>query len=129
MSPASGDAEIRDVRYSRYDGERRGAMSGVISLARWGALRSLGARRGWKAKAVPITLALLAVAPAIIKTDFAKALYEGREAEVAAGFPLARLGEAADVAGPVAFLLSDDAAWITGRTIVIDGGGSLRPIG
>lgn len=66
MSPASGDAEIRDVRYSRYDGERRGAMSGVISLARWGALRSLGARRGWKAKAVPITLALLAVAPAII---------------------------------------------------------------
>lgn len=66
MSPASGDAEIRDVRYSRYDGERRGAMSGVVSLARWGALRSLGARRGWKAKAVPITLALLAVAPAII---------------------------------------------------------------
>ena len=66
MSPASGDAEIRDVRYSRYDGERRGAMSGVFSLARWGALRSLGARRGWKAKAVPITLALLAVAPAII---------------------------------------------------------------
>lgn len=66
MSPASGDAEIRDVRYSRYDGERRGAMSGIVSLARWGALRSLGARRGWKAKAVPITLALLAVAPAII---------------------------------------------------------------
>jgi ABC-2 type transport system permease protein len=41
-------------------------MSGVVSLARWGALRSLGARRGWKAKAVPITLALLAIAPAII---------------------------------------------------------------
>ena len=50
-----------------------------------------------------------AVAPAVIKTVFARALYEGREAEVAAGYPLQRLGEPDDVAGPVAFLLSDDA--------------------
>ena len=69
-----------------------------------------------------------AVAPAVIKTDFAKALYEGREKEVAAGYPLGRLGVPADVAGPVVFLLSDDAAWITGQTIVIDGGGSLAPV-
>jgi NAD(P)-dependent dehydrogenase (short-subunit alcohol dehydrogenase family) len=66
-----------------------------------------------------------AVAPAVIKTDFARALYEGHEAEAAAQYPLARLGEPADVAGPVAFLLSEDAAWITGQTIIIDGGGSL----
>jgi NAD(P)-dependent dehydrogenase (short-subunit alcohol dehydrogenase family) len=70
-----------------------------------------------------------AVAPAVIKTAFARALYEGREAEVSAGYPLGRLGETADVAGPVAFLLSEDAAWITGQTIVIDGGASLRAIG
>jgi len=70
-----------------------------------------------------------AVAPAVIKTDFAKALYEGHEAEAAAGYPLKRLGEVADVAGPVAFLLSDDAAWITGQTLVIDGGASLGSIG
>jgi NAD(P)-dependent dehydrogenase (short-subunit alcohol dehydrogenase family) len=69
-----------------------------------------------------------AVAPAVIKTDFARVLYEGKEAEVAADYPLKRLGVPADVAGPVAFLLSDDAAWITGQTIVIDGGGSIRPI-
>ncbi|WP_217920835.1 ABC transporter permease subunit [Miltoncostaea oceani] len=66
MSPASRDAEIRDVRYQRYDGQRRGRGAAVMSLARWGALRSLGARRGWKAKAIPITLILLAVAPAVI---------------------------------------------------------------
>jgi NAD(P)-dependent dehydrogenase (short-subunit alcohol dehydrogenase family) len=66
-----------------------------------------------------------AVAPAVIKTNFARALYEGREAEAAAGYPLARLGEPADVAGPVAFLLSEESAWITGQTLVIDGGGSL----
>jgi NAD(P)-dependent dehydrogenase (short-subunit alcohol dehydrogenase family) len=69
-----------------------------------------------------------AVAPAVIKTNFAKALYEGREAEVAAGYPLGRLGEPVDVAGPVTFLLSADAAWITGQTLVIDGGGSLAPV-
>jgi NAD(P)-dependent dehydrogenase (short-subunit alcohol dehydrogenase family) len=69
-----------------------------------------------------------AVAPAVIKTDFAKALYEGREEKVAAGYPLKRLGVPADVAGPVAFLLSEDAAWVTGQTIVIDGGGSLSPV-
>jgi 3-oxoacyl-[acyl-carrier protein] reductase len=70
-----------------------------------------------------------AVAPAVIKTDFAKALYEGHEAEAAAGYPLKRLGEPTDVAGPVAFLLSDDAAWITGQTLLIDGGASMGSIG
>ncbi|WP_394771381.1 SDR family oxidoreductase [Lacisediminihabitans sp.] len=68
-----------------------------------------------------------AVAPAVIKTDFARALYEGREQQVADAYPLKRLGLPADVAGPVCFLLSDDAAWITGQTIIIDGGGTLSP--
>ncbi len=70
-----------------------------------------------------------AVAPAVIKTDFARALYEGRESAVAAEYPLRRLGEPEDVAGPVAFLLSDDAGWITGQCLVIDGGGSISPVG
>jgi NAD(P)-dependent dehydrogenase (short-subunit alcohol dehydrogenase family) len=69
-----------------------------------------------------------AVAPAVIKTDFARALYEGREEKVAAGYPLGRLGVPADVAGPVCFLLSEDSAWITGQTIIIDGGGTLAPV-
>lgn len=69
-----------------------------------------------------------AVAPAIVKTTFARALYEGREEEVSAEYPLHRLGEPDDVAGPVAFLLSDDAAWITGQTLSIDGGAGIRPL-
>ena len=66
-----------------------------------------------------------AVAPAVVKTRFATALYEGREEQVAATYPLGRLGVPEDVAGTVAFLCSADAAWITGQTVVIDGGVTL----
>ncbi|MET3806590.1 3-oxoacyl-[acyl-carrier protein] reductase [Nakamurella sp. UYEF19] len=62
------------------------------------------------------------VAPAVVKTKFAEALYVGREAEVAAQYPLGRLGEPGDIAGAVAFLASDEASWITGQTFVLDGG-------
>lgn len=63
-----------------------------------------------------------AVAPAVVKTKFATLLYEGREAEVARSYPLQRLGVPADIAGPIAFLASDDAAWVTGQTLTVDGG-------
>jgi len=63
-----------------------------------------------------------AVAPAVVKTKFAQALYEGREEEVAKHYPLGRLGVPEDVGSAVAFLLSDGASWITGQTLVLDGG-------
>jgi NAD(P)-dependent dehydrogenase (short-subunit alcohol dehydrogenase family) len=70
------------------------------------------------------------VAPAVVKTRFARALYEGHEEETAKAYPLGRLGVPEDIAGAVAFLVSDDAAWITGQTLVIDGGSLLgRPAG
>lgn len=119
--------------------DQRGAIVNIASIAGIGTSPGIAFYGISKAAVISLTTQLAyelapdirvnAVAPSIIKTDFAKALYDGRESEVAAQFPLARLGTPADVAGPVAFLLSDDAAWITGRTIVIDGGGSLRPIG
>ncbi|WP_405875048.1 SDR family oxidoreductase [Streptomyces sp. NBC_00005] len=63
-----------------------------------------------------------AIAPAVVKTQFAKALYEGREAEAAAGYPLARLGVPSDIGGAAAFLTSGQSDWITGQTLVVDGG-------
>jgi ABC-2 type transport system permease protein len=62
----SAGARIHDVRYGRWEGRRRGRLAAVWALARWSALRSLGARRGWRAKLVPVSLALLAFAPAFI---------------------------------------------------------------
>ncbi|KAB7746638.1 glucose 1-dehydrogenase [Nostocoides sp. F2B08] len=68
------------------------------------------------------TIRVNAVAPAVVKTRFATALYEGKEEQVAAAYPLKRLGEPDDIGRVVAFLLSDDAGWMTGQTLTVDGG-------
>ena len=67
-----------------------------------------------------------AVAPAVVRTRFGAPLFEGKEREVASDYPMRRLGEPEDVAGAVAFLASDEAAWITGQVLVVDGGLTLR---
>jgi NAD(P)-dependent dehydrogenase (short-subunit alcohol dehydrogenase family) len=63
-----------------------------------------------------------AIAPAVVKTKFAQALYEGREEEAAASYPLARLGVPSDIGGAAAFLTSSQSDWVTGQTLVVDGG-------
>jgi 3-oxoacyl-[acyl-carrier protein] reductase len=63
-----------------------------------------------------------AVLPAVVKTQFATLLYEGREQQVAEPYPLKRLGVPEDIAGVVSFLLSDDAGWMTGQLLTVDGG-------
>ena len=72
------------------------------------------------------TVRVNAVAPAVVKTRFAGALYEGREAEVAAQYPVGRLGVPEDVGEAAAYLLGDGASWVTGQTLVLDGGALSR---
>jgi 3-oxoacyl-[acyl-carrier protein] reductase len=67
-----------------------------------------------------------AIAPAVVRTRFAAALYASDEEAAAARYPLARLGEPEDIGAAAAFLASSDAAWITGQTLVVDGGAALR---
>jgi NAD(P)-dependent dehydrogenase (short-subunit alcohol dehydrogenase family) len=118
-------------------GERPGAA--VVNVASVAGLRPsppIGIYGASKAALIHATAELAlelaprirvnAVAPAVVKTVFATLLYQGREAELAAGYPLGRLGLPEDVASVVAFLASDDAAWMTGQTLVVDGGLLLR---
>ena len=63
-----------------------------------------------------------AIAPGFIKTDMTSTLPEKVVDQMLASIPLARMGEAEDIAKAAAFLVSDEAAYITGQTLHVDGG-------
>ena len=67
-----------------------------------------------------------AICPGLVKTDMARALWERDEEAIAGRMPLKRLGEPDDIANAVVFLASDAASWITGHTLVVDGGVLMR---
>jgi NAD(P)-dependent dehydrogenase (short-subunit alcohol dehydrogenase family) len=116
-------------------GEHGGSIVNVASIAGLRPSPGIGMYGVSKAALIRLTAELAvelgprirvnAIAPAVVKTKFATRLYEGREEQVSDAYPLKRLGVPEDIAGAVAFLLSDAASWITGQTIVLDGGVTL----
>jgi len=78
---AAGDARVVDLGFSHFEGERRGRLAAVAALARWSALRALGARRPWTAKLVPVALVMLAFGPALVVLGV-KALVGNRVDEI-----------------------------------------------
>jgi NAD(P)-dependent dehydrogenase (short-subunit alcohol dehydrogenase family) len=70
-----------------------------------------------------------AIAPGLVTTDFARALWEPAGEAIAKRLPMRRLGAPEDIAGCALFLCSDAASWITGETIVVDGGSRCVPSG
>ncbi len=107
----------------------------IINLSSIGGLRgdaAIGVYNTTKAAIVHLTRILAlelgpgvrvnAIAPGLVKTDFARALWEPAGDAVAAGLPLRRLGEPDDIAHAARFLAGPGASWITGHTLVVDGG-------
>jgi 3-oxoacyl-[acyl-carrier protein] reductase len=113
--------------------KRRGA---IVTLSSVVGLRGNGGQTNYaasKAGVIGLTKALArevgsrsirvnCVAPGYIATEMTAALPEAARDGILAATPLGRIGEAADVARTVRFLLSDDAAFITGAVVQVDGG-------
>lgn len=120
------------LAYRAWMGEHGGSIVNIASTA---GLRSTGVIPAYgasKAALIRLTEELAwqlgpairvnAVAPAVVKTRFATALYAEGEEKTSAAYPLKRLGEPEDIANVVGFLVSDKAGWMTGETVRVDGG-------
>jgi NAD(P)-dependent dehydrogenase (short-subunit alcohol dehydrogenase family) len=118
--------------YSAWMKEHGGAIVNVSSFSAVRPAPGIGFYGASKAMLASLTelmavemapsIRVNAVAPAVVKTRFAEKLYADREDDVAAAYPLKRLGEPEDIGSLVAFLLSEEAGWITGQLVVADGG-------
>lgn len=119
--------------------ERGGSVLNVASVGGLGPEPGIGWYNATKAALVHLTRQLAyelaprvrvnALAPGLVRTQFARALWEQHEELVAAHVPLGRIGEPSDIAGAALFLVSEAASWITGSVLVVDGGSTSLPSG
>ncbi len=91
---------------------------GISKAADFSLARSLAGEWG------PKNVRVNCIAPGLVKTDFARALWEDQDnlKRRTATTPLRRIGEPHEIAGAVVYLASDASTFMTGQTIVIDGG-------
>ena len=116
--------------------ESGGVVLNIASIGGMSVEPSIGVYNGTKAAVIHLTRQLAlelspgvrvnAIAPGLVKTDMARALWEANEEAMARHHPLARLGEPEDIGHAAVFLCSDASSWITGTTMIIDGGALLR---
>lgn len=119
--------------------ERGGTVVNIASIGGMSVSEVIGIYDTTKAALIHLTKNLAtdlspgvrvnAIAPGLVKTDMAKALWEPNEEAMAKHTPLGRLGEPTDIANAALFLASDLSSWMTGHTLVVDGGALIRPHG
>jgi 3-oxoacyl-[acyl-carrier protein] reductase len=76
----------------------------------------------WSKELGPRGITVNAIAPGMIETEMTASILAERGAAVIAATPLGRIGQTDDIVGIALFLCSAEAGWITGRTIIADGG-------
>ena len=119
--------------------ERGGSVINISSVGGISVEPSIGIYNTTKAGLIHLTKVLAAdlspgvrvnaIAPGLVKTDMARALWEATEDKIAARMPLGRLGEPEDIAHAALFLASPLSSWMTGQVVVVDGGALIRPAG
>lgn len=116
--------------------EGGGVILNIASIGGMSVETSIGAYNATKAALLHLTRTLAAelspgvrvnaLAPGLVKTDMARALWQPNEEALARALPMRRLGEPEDIARAAVFLASDAASWITGQALVVDGGALLH---
>ncbi|GLF95071.1 3-oxoacyl-ACP reductase FabG [Streptomyces yaizuensis] len=101
-----------------------GPVTGYTGWSHYGASKAgqLGFLRGAALETAPYGITVNAVLPGNVRTEGLVDLGEEYLSGMTAAIPLGRLGDTADIAHAVLFLASDEAAFITGQTLTVDGG-------
>lgn len=99
-------------------------ITGNAGQANYAAAKAglVGLTKALAHEVAPRGVTVNAVAPGFVVTKMTDALSEAQRARIAAAIPLARLGQPADVAAAVVYLASEEAGWVTGATLHVNGG-------
>ncbi len=119
-------------------GQRKGKVVSISSIAGRKAAPGMGiygiAKAGIEmltkvlaSELAPFNIQVNAVAPSMVRTDFSKPFWSNKALydQIIKTIPLGRIAEPIDVVHPVLFLCSDAASFITGQTIIVDGGATV----
>jgi NAD(P)-dependent dehydrogenase (short-subunit alcohol dehydrogenase family) len=124
------------IAWNRWMKDSGGCVINIASVGGFHTSKDIGVYCMFKSTLVHMTKQLGAelgpqvrvncIAPGLIRTDFARVLWEGERGKaIADSMPVKRLGEPEDI-GKAALFLAADAPWMTGQTIIVDGGETIR---
>jgi 3-oxoacyl-[acyl-carrier protein] reductase len=135
----AGPLRFTRAAWHRWMREHGGVVLNVVSVGGMRPGPFIGAYNVSKAALIHLTRQLAqelapgvrvnAVAPGLVKTDMARALWEPNEQGMARAHALGRLGVPDDIASAALFLVSDASSWVTGEVLVVDGGAGVSARG